>query len=391
MRIAFYAPMKAPDAPTPSGDRRMARLLMEALRIGGHEVELASRFRSWSADPAGHAALREMSDAETARLLRGYAAAGEDIETRPELWFTYHLYYKAPDWIGPAVADALGIPYIVAEASHAPKRAAGPWAASHAAAEAAIRRASAICAINPADSACLAPLLDDVTRLQALPPFLDTAPFAGPSTGPFTVDGASAVAALRRETGFSGAFPIALTVAMMRPGDKRESYRVLAAALRQAVDDGRRIDLAIIGGGNAQPDIVDDFAGLPEGSVCFLGARPGAELPGLLAGGDLYLWPAIREAYGMAMLEAQAAGLPVIAGDSGGVSAIVRQGETGLLAPEGDVSAFAAAISALARDAERRQKMGRAAVERVARDHTLASAAGQLNVIINDVIQRRVA
>ena len=70
---------------------------------------------------------------------------------------------------------------------------------------------------------------------------------------------------------------------------------------------------------------------------------------------------------------------------------IQRSGETGLLAPEGDVSAFAAAISALARDAERRQKMGRAAVERVARDHTLASAAGQLNVIINDVIQRRVA
>ena len=383
MRIAFYAPMKSPDAPTPSGDRRMARLLMEALRIGGHEVALASRFRSWSADPSGHAALWEAADAETARLLRGYASAGENFETRPELWFTYHLYYKAPDWIGPAVAEVLGIPYIVAEASYAPKRAAGPWAASHAAAETAVRRASAICAINPADSACLAPLLDDVTRLQALPPFLDTVPF--------TVDRASAAAALRRETGFSGAFPIALTVAMMRPGDKRESYRVLADALRQVADDGCRIDLAIIGGGDAQPDIADDFAGLPEGSVRFLGARSGDHLPALLTGADLYVWPAIREAYGMAILEAQAAGLPVIAGDSGGVSAIVQHGETGLLTPEGDVPAFAAAIGALARDAERRQKMGTAAVQRVARDHTLASAAARLNMIINDVTQRRAA
>ncbi len=45
---------------------------------------------------------------------------------RPQAWFTYHLYYKAVDWIGPRVAAALDIPYLVAEASHAPKRARGP-------------------------------------------------------------------------------------------------------------------------------------------------------------------------------------------------------------------------------------------------------------------------
>jgi len=38
------------------------------------------------------------------------------------LWFTYHHYYKRPDWLGPRVSAALGIPYIVAEASHAAKR-----------------------------------------------------------------------------------------------------------------------------------------------------------------------------------------------------------------------------------------------------------------------------
>ncbi len=383
MRIAFYAPMKPPDAPTPSGDRRMARLLMEALRIGGHEVALASRFRSWSADPARHAALQLAACGETTRLLRGYQGAAATHDSRPDLWFTYHLYYKAPDWVGPAVADALGIPYIVAEASHAPKRAAGPWAAGHAAAEAAIRRASAICAINPADSACLAPLLDDASTLSALPPFLDPAPFGA--------DRAAAVAGLRRETGFGGDFPIALTVAMMREGDKRASYRILAEALRQAAARGCRIDIAVIGAGPAQGDIAADFASLAEGSVRFLGARSGDELPALLAGGDLYLWPAVREAYGMALLEAQAAGLPVIAGDSGGVSAIVRHGETGLLAPEGDASAFAAAIVALAGNADRRQTMGVAAVRAVARDHTLASAAVRLNAIIDRVTQRRAA
>ena len=37
MRIAFYAPLKPPDHPVPSGDRRMARMLWAALRAGGHE------------------------------------------------------------------------------------------------------------------------------------------------------------------------------------------------------------------------------------------------------------------------------------------------------------------------------------------------------------------
>ena len=47
MRIAFYAPLKPPGHPVPSGDRRMARLLIDALGHGGHAVELAAVFRSW--------------------------------------------------------------------------------------------------------------------------------------------------------------------------------------------------------------------------------------------------------------------------------------------------------------------------------------------------------
>ncbi len=46
LKIAFYAPLKPPDHPIPSGDRRVAQLLMSALRHAGHEVRLVSRFRS---------------------------------------------------------------------------------------------------------------------------------------------------------------------------------------------------------------------------------------------------------------------------------------------------------------------------------------------------------
>ena len=54
MKVAFYAPLKPPDHPVPSGDRQLARALLQALRAGGHETFVASRFRSY--DGAGDAA-----------------------------------------------------------------------------------------------------------------------------------------------------------------------------------------------------------------------------------------------------------------------------------------------------------------------------------------------
>ena len=107
MRIAFYAPMKPPTHPVPSGDRRMARSFMALLGDLGHEVELASRFRSYdgAGDPLRQARLRQLGGRLVARLLRRWRDG-----PAPELWFTYHLYHKAPDWLGPAVCDALRHP-----------------------------------------------------------------------------------------------------------------------------------------------------------------------------------------------------------------------------------------------------------------------------------------
>ena len=57
-----------------------------------------------------------------------------------------------------------------------------------------------------------------------------------------------------------------------------------------------------------------------------VGALPAAALPEIYAAADLYVWPACNEAYGMALLEAQAAGVPVVAGAEGGVPDIVADG-----------------------------------------------------------------
>jgi len=81
----------------------------------------------------------------------------------------------------------------------------------------------------------------------------------------------------------------------------------------------------------------------------------------------------------MALLEAQAAGLPLVAGRSPGVASIVADGKTGVLAAEGDAGAFAKAVSALLADPDRRRALGRAAARRAAGEHDISVAAGLLD------------
>jgi glycosyltransferase involved in cell wall biosynthesis len=388
MRIAFYAPLKPPGHPSPSGDRRMARLLIAALRRAGHEVSLASRLRSH--DPGGDPARQRRIAGIGARLAAKLIATWRAVppSRRPQAWFTYHLYHKAPDWLGPPVSRALGIPYLVAEASYAPKRAGGAWDFGQRAAAAAIAAADAILVLNPADRDCLLPLVDGPGRLVPLPPFIDTASYAAAAG---RRAGGLADAALRRRLGLDPAAPLLLAVAMMRPGDKLASYRLLAEALVGLGE--RRWQLLIVGDGLARPAVEEAFAPLGP-RVAYAGSRSGAALLECYAAADLYAWPAVSEAWGMTLLEAQASGLPVVAGAEGGVPAVVANGTTGLVTPPRDVAAFRAAIARLLDDPAGRIAMGAAAAARMAQQHDIATAARQLDETLRTVVaarRRRVA
>ena len=366
-RLLFFAPLKAPDHPTPSVERTMGRLLLRALRQAGFEVELASRLRTRIATPSLSAqyAKRDKCIAAAERVIA--RARKVPKAQRPRAFFTYHLYYKAVDWIGPRVADALDIPYLVAEASHAPKRANGDWAFNHEGAEAAIRRADAIFCLNPSDKECLA-LVTEKRRLVDLPPFLDLDKFA-----PALPDGAAARAALAKRWKLDTAATWLLAVAMMRAGDKLASYRLLADALQRA--KLKRPQLLVAGDGEARNQVRSAFKSAPCG-VRFLGRIAPDQLGPLYAASDLLVWPAVNEAFGMALLEAQACGLPVLAGAFGGVPGIVADGKTGFLATPGDAADFAKGLKrALASDLT---ALGRAARRKVERRHDIASASATL-------------
>jgi glycosyltransferase involved in cell wall biosynthesis len=374
MRIAFYAPLKAPDHPVPSGDRTIARLLIGAMRAGGAEVEIASRLRARCAEPdeAAQQAMAKKGEAAAKRLVAKYRARPK--RERPQAWFSYHLYYKAVDWIGPAVAAALDIPYFLAEASHAPKRAEGPYAFSHAAAEAAIRKADGIFCLNPIDRECLASLVGK-RRLIDLPPFLDLAAFTKKLPERAAMRGK-----LAQDHGIDADQPWLLAVGMMRKGDKLASYRLLAEAL-QHLD--RPWQLLIVGDGEARADVQRAFKPVA-GGVFLLGAMPHARLPEIAAACDLCVWPAVNEAFGMALLEAQACGLPVVAGAWGGVPAIIVDGKTGWLSAPGDATAFSADVD-FALDADL-AAIGKAARANALARHDIAGAARTLIASIKKTI-----
>ncbi len=344
----------------------MARLLIDALERAGHVVFLASTLRSYErdGDRAKQAEIARDGRAEAERLVAGWhrASAGEP----PDAWFTYHLYHKAPDHLGPGVAARLNIPYVVAEASHAPKQAGGCWDHGFQQAERAIRQARAVLCLTQSDMAGVAPLVQPPNRLVRLPPFLEPAVFSAAADR-----AAEARQRLAHEHDLDPGLGWLLTVGMMRDGDKLDSYRILGAALsRLAGEDWR---LLVVGDG-AAADRVRAALAASGRRVHYLGYQPRDKLAEIYAACDIYAWPAVGEAYGMALLEAQAAGLPVVAGRERGVPDVVRHGETGILTRPGDCADLAQRLRRLLDDDALRARLGHNAQRFVAEERTTARA-----------------
>jgi glycosyltransferase involved in cell wall biosynthesis len=354
---------------------------MQALHLAGFEVELASLFRSRDGRGDAHyqQRIQKLGSALTQRLIRRYQKL--PAHQQPKLWFTYHLYHKAPDWLGPQVARALKIPYVVAEASYAPKQLHGPWHSGVQASLKALAQASVVFTINPVDQVCLAEALPSLNQ-QKLAPFLDIDSLVSPKPLSSLETKAETTAETKKETKATLAArwqlnphcPWLITVAMMRPGDKSHSYQLLAQALTQI--KSKHWQLLIVGDGDNACRVKGYFAELEQ--VRFLGQLEHTELMPLLSASAVFVWPAVNEALGLGLLEAQAAGTLVLAGAEGGVASIMRDGITGVLTPPRDVEQFAERLQQLLNDPEKCQTMGIAAGDYIDQHHSLNAAAHTL-------------
>ncbi len=333
----------------------MANLLIEAMRRTGHAVQLISCLRSFTRVPDDPVVTRN-ADCERQRIL----AVWRDTEPdeRPNIWFTYHPYYRAPDLLGPQIARHARLPYVTAEASFASKRDHDAWAPFQLAVKDAVRQAAVNFCMTAIDREGLLRIVPD-KQVCTLPPFIDVSAFeaiAQPlSEGPVRL----------------------VTTAMMRPGVKLDSYRILARVLSEIVE----LDwtLRIVGDGPERGTVEAFFASLPSGRITFCGELHRSGVVEQLRNSDLFVWPGIGEAYGLAYLEAQACGLPVCAMASQGVPSVVRDGVSGLLAPDEDVEQFTANLARLVADGDLRISVGKTARSFVRDERSIDVAAGILD------------
>jgi glycosyltransferase involved in cell wall biosynthesis len=355
--VAFYAPMKPPNDPIPSGDRTMARALLAALEGSGlGTVTLASGLRSRDGvgDRSAQDRILEAAQREIERLATG---------DKPDLWLTYHSYYKAPDLLGPQLARHWGIPYAIVEGTRASSRLSGPYARFAQAAERACDSASVIYYLTEYDREALERDRVNNQSLLHLRPFLalERLPDLRPKPRSDTF--------------------LLLACGMFRPGDKLASYRALASAL--ALVKSRAWSLRILGDGPARAEVEGLFSGFGE-RVVFVGALDQDEVAREFSRGDLLAWPGVGEAFGMVYLEAQAHGCPVLAEDRVGVRDVVRDG--GWLAPPDDPAAYASELDRLIADVDGRASARERGRSLIGSDHLLPAARAMLATGLSPLI-----
>ena len=166
----------------------------------------------------------------------------------------------------------------------------------------------------------------------------------------------------RRANGFSANDLLVVSVARLEP--QKNPLGLIESFARALVAD-RPWRLLLAGDGSLREAAHKTAIrrGIGE-RVHFLGVRP--DVAELLSASDVFALASHWEGNPISVMEAMAAGLPVVATAVGGVPELVVHGDTGLLAPAGDVQAFADALKAVAGDPERRRKLGAAGLKRSA-------------------------
>lgn len=145
------------------------------------------------------------------------------------------------------------------------------------------------------------------------------------------------------------------------------------------------VQLVLIGGGVQRPELeaMAQKLGIA-GRVHWAGFR--SNIPGLLPALDIFVQPSVYEGLPMSVLEAMAAGLPVVATAVGGTPEIVSDGVTGCLVPPRDPAALVQAIQTLISQPELRDRMGQAGLERVRQEFSVQQMVQRTEALYEELL-----
>jgi glycosyltransferase involved in cell wall biosynthesis len=168
----------------------------------------------------------------------------------------------------------------------------------------------------------------------------------------------------RAREGFSGDNVLFVCVARF---DLQKNHATLLKAFAQGPACDPKAHLVLVGTGVLQRQLEQEVQKLGlAGQVHFLGVRE--DIPDVLAATDVFVLSSDYEGSPLSIVEAMAAGLPIVSTRAGGVPELIQNGEEGFLVQVGDVKSLADCMTFLAQNLEARRSLGTAAARR-ARDN----------------------
>jgi glycosyltransferase involved in cell wall biosynthesis len=189
-------------------------------------------------------------------------------------------------------------------------------------------------------------------------------------------------AAKRQQLGLGARGPLICTVARLHP-DK--GHRFLFQAAERLTEQYPEAVFALVGRGDEEQELrAQASASAAAERIQFLGER--SDVPEILASSDLFVLPSLNEGLSIAMLEAMAVGVPVVATDVGGASDILITGQTGWLVPSGDPTALADAIGDALSHPERARAYAERARAMVETDFSIETHARRLEALYRQVL-----
>lgn len=191
----------------------------------------------------------------------------------------------------------------------------------------------------------------------------------------------------RKELGFS---PHSLVVGYVGWLIPIKGVTYLVNAMAKIVEQHPKSLLVLVGKGDDKGEEEIKLkeqverAGLAD-KVRFLGWRP--DVDEIMGCFDIFVLPSLNEGMGRVLVEAMAAGLPIVASRVGGIPDLVKHGENGLLVPPADTSALEKAISALLQDGARRKRMGKAG-KKMCGPYSAEAMVEQIDVLYTELLEK---
>lgn len=224
---------------------------------------------------------------------------------------------------------------------------------------------------------------DDLVRLRVAPrDRIEVIPL-GFDLSPFQVEGeerARRASAVRRELGVPEGVPLVTLIARLVPIKRVDRFLRIAELIARQPD----VHFAIVGDG----ELRETLQALPVSPhlrkrLVWAGFR--RDIPDVCFASDVVVLTSDNEGTPVSLIEAQAAGVPVVSTRVGGAAAVVRNGETGSLVVTDDVPAFAQAVVGIL-EGETSEAMGRAGREHVIQSFSLGRLVNDMDTFYNHVL-----